>query len=59
MPEMNCANRSIFTGVDNLDVLRGLNRGIADAIITDPPFCSNQFYEHPFGTAPKDRKGKT
>ena len=45
--------------MDNLDVLRGLNRNIADAIITDPPFCSNQFYEHCFGTDPKDRKGKT
>ncbi len=44
--------------MDNLDVLRGLNRNIADAIITDPPFCSNQFYEHPFGTDPKDKKGK-
>ena len=58
MPEMNCKNRTVFIG-DNLDILRGLNRNIADAIITDPPFCSNEFYEHPFGTDPKDRKGKT
>ena len=58
-PEMNLLNRHVLTGVDNLDALRGLNRNIADAIITDPPFCSNQFYEHPFGTDPKDKKGKT
>ena len=57
--EMNCENRTVFYGVDNLDALRGLNRGIADAIITDPPFCSNQFYEHCFGTDTKDKKGKT
>ena len=31
MPALNCSNRSVFIDVDNLDVLRGLNRGIADA----------------------------
>ena len=41
-----------------MDVLRGLNRGIADAVITDPPFCSNEYYEHCFGTDPKDKKGR-
>lgn len=58
MPEINCSNCSFFRG-DNLPILRGLNRGIADAVITAPPFCSNEFYEHCFGTDPKDHKGKT
>ena len=58
MPEMNCKNRTVFIG-DNREVMLGLNAEIADAIITDPPFCSNEFYEHCFGTDPKDKNGNT
>lgn len=55
---MNCKNRTVFIG-DNLSIMRGLNSGIADLIATDPPFCSNEFNEHCFGTDPKDKKGNT
>ena len=50
-------NRTVYIG-DNLDVMRGLNRCIADAIITDPPFNSNRRYEHAFGTPSADKKGR-
>ena len=58
MSELNCRSQSVFLG-DNLDVLRGLNRHIADAVITDPPFNSNRRYHHLFGTRPKYKSGKT
>lgn len=58
MPEMNCNNRHVFIG-DNLPILRGLNSGIADLIATDPPWNKEKKFNHPFGSNPKDRKGKT
>ena len=54
---MNCKNQTVFLG-DNLDIMRGLNRRIADAIITDPPFNSNRRHNHNFGTPPKTKKGQ-
>ena len=44
MPELNCKNRSVFIG-DNREVMHNLNAEIADAIITDPPFNSEQTLE--------------
>ena len=55
---MNCKNQTVFIG-DNLPILRGLNSGIADLIATDPPFNKEKRFNHPFGTNPQDRKGKT
>ena len=43
-PEMNCKNRTVFIG-DNREVMHNLNAEIADAIITDPPFNSEQTLE--------------
>ena len=40
----NCENRRVFIG-DNREVMLGLNADIADAIITDPPFNSEQTLE--------------
>ena len=57
MSGLNCANQTVFLG-DNLDIMRGLNRGIADAIITDSPFNSNRRHNHLFGTRPKYKSGK-
>ena len=57
MSEMNCKNQTVFLG-DNLDIMRGLNRRIADAIITDPPFNSNRRHNHNFGTPPKTKSGQ-
>ncbi len=54
---MNCKNQTVFLG-DNLDIMRGLNRRIADAIITDPPFNSNRRHNHSFGTPPKTKSGQ-
>ena len=54
---MNCKNQTVFLG-DNLDIMRGLNRRIADAIITDQPFNSNRRHNHNFGTPPKTKKGQ-
>ena len=42
--EPNCKNRTVFIG-DNREVMNRLNSGIADAIITDPPFNSEQTLE--------------
>ena len=42
--EPNCKNRTVFIG-DNREVMLGLNAEIADAIITDPPFNSEQTLE--------------
>ena len=39
--EPNCKNRTVFIG-DNWEVMLCLNRNIADAIITDPPFNKEQ-----------------
>ena len=58
MPEMNCKNQTVFIG-DNREVMLGLNAEIADAIITDPPWNKEKRFNHPFGTDPKDKKGKT
>ena len=55
--QMNCENQTVFIG-DNLPILRGLNSGIADLIATDPPWNKEQRFNHPFGTNPKDKKGK-
>ena len=41
---MNCKNRTVFIG-DNREVMHNLNADIADAIITDPPFNSEQTLE--------------
>lgn len=57
MSEMNCKNQTVFLG-DNLDIMRGLNRRIADAVITDPPFNSNRRHNHNFGTPPKTKSGR-
>ena len=57
MSEMNCKSQTVFLG-DNLDIMRGLNRRIADAIITDPPFNSNRRHNHNFGTPPKTKSGQ-
>ena len=57
MSELNCKNQTVFLG-DNLDIMRGLNRGIADAIITDPPFNSNRRHNHNFGTPPNAQSGQ-
>ena len=62
---MNCNNRSdqhrynrrLFLN-DNLPVMQNLDSAMSDAIITDPPFNSNRFYEHNFGSKTTDKKGK-
>ena len=41
---MNCKNRTVFIG-DNREVMHNLNAEIADAIITAPPFNSEQTLE--------------
>ena len=34
-------SRALFCGIDNLDVMCGMNSGSVDLIITDPPFKNN------------------
>ena len=53
----NARSGTVFLG-DNLDIMRGLNRRIADAIITDQPFNSNRRHNHNFGTPPKTKSGQ-
>ena len=55
--EQHRYNRRLFLN-DNLPVMKNLDDEIADAIITDPPFNSNRFYEHNFGSKTTDKKGK-
>ena len=50
-------NRRLFLN-DNLPVMQNLDSAMSDAIITDPPFNSNRFYEHNFGSKTTDKKGK-
>ena len=45
------APRTIFTGHDNLKVLRGMNSDSVDLIYLDPPFNSNRNYAAPVGSA--------
>ena len=56
-PDQHRYNRRLFLN-DNLPVMINLDAAIADAIITDPPFNSNRFYEHNFGSKTTDKKGK-
>ena len=56
-PDQHRYNRRLFLN-DNLPVMKNLDDEIADAIITDPPFNSNRFYEHNFGSKTTDKKGK-
>lgn len=58
MSRPNVKNQSVFIG-DNLDIMRGLNSGIADLIATDPPFNKERRFDHIFGTNPKTKTGKT
>ena len=37
----NWADNSLFYGIDNLAVLQGMNSGMVDLIIMDPPFKAN------------------
>lgn len=53
---MNCKNQPIFIG-NNLDIMRGLNSGIAGLIATDPPFNKEKRFTHTFGDETTE-KGK-
>ena len=54
---MNVHNQTVFIG-DNLDIMRGLNSGIANLICADPPFNKNKKFNHNFGNSGKTRAGK-
>ena len=49
-PEPNWKNRTLWTGRDNLEVMRGMNSRSVDLIYLDPPFNSNRTYSAPIGS---------
>ena len=50
MSDPNWMNRTLWTGRDNLEVMRGMNSESVDLIYLDPPFNSNQDYSAPIGS---------
>lgn len=47
----NFLNRTLWAGIDNLPVLRGINSATVDLIYLDPPFNSRRPYNAPLGSA--------
>ncbi|MYF97236.1 MAG: hypothetical protein F4210_17405 [Holophagales bacterium] len=50
MAEPNWKNRTLWTGRDNVEVMRGMNSECVDLIYLDPPFNSNAHYAAPIGS---------
>ena len=50
MSEPNWVNRTLWTGRDNLEIMRGMNSDSVDLIYLDPPFNSNATYSAPIGS---------
>ena len=50
MAEPNWKNRTLWTGRDNVEIMRGMNSDSVDLIYLDPPFNSNQNYAAPIGS---------
>lgn len=48
--EPNWKNRTLWTGRDNIEVMRGMNSDSIDLIYLDPPFNSNKTYSAPIGS---------
>ena len=46
----NWKNRTLWTGRDNLEVMRGMNSASVDLIYLDPPFNSKRTYSAPIGS---------
>ena len=50
MSEPNWKNRTLWTGRDNLEVMRGMNSESVDLIYLDPPFNRKKHYAAPIGS---------
>lgn len=46
----NFLNRTLWAGLDNLQVMRGINSETIDLIYLDPPFNSKRLYNAPLGS---------
>ena len=51
MTDLNFKPNTLWAGVDNLPVMRGINSACVDLIYLDPPFNSNANYAAPIGSA--------
>ena len=49
MSEPNWKNRTLWTGKDNLEVMRGMNSESVDLIYLDPPFNKKRNFAAPIG----------